>query len=471
MGGLDAAAPYIAEFVGTFMLVFTVGCAVLTGSEWAATAIACILMVMIYALGPVSGGNFNPAVSLCLCVAGKLEPTVMLGYWGVQILAGLAAGFSYSAMLGKHLPLTPGDGYQVAAAGGVETLYTFMLCFTVLNVACAKKQQPNQFFALAIGFVIIAGGCAVGGISGACFNPAVAIGIDVASYADGVADGFIYTLFEFGGALMAALLYRLVRPEEYDTSRSIEVEGTPPSMVSKCVAEFVGTFMLVVTVGFNILVGSPSTAWSAAASLMCMIYAVGDVSGGNFNPAVSLGIMVSGRNKLPVKDYIIYVLVQTLAGVSAGLLYGMYNKEGPKHIPFKISPGVTHHTHWTLVNASIAECVFTFVLVFVVLCVATVKNQNSSWSFALAIGSCVTAGGFAIGGISGGALNPAVALGITVAGVPSSSFAMEGLKNFGLWLAVELVGALLAAGVFRLTYPKEYDAGAYDPLVESKIQA
>lgn len=464
--GLDAAAPYIAEFVGTFMLVFTIGCAVLTGSAWAATAIACVLMVMIYALGPVSGGNFNPAVSLSLCIAGKLEPTVMLGYWVVQLLAGISAGFAYSLMLGKNLPLSPTNGFDLFFAGGVETLYTFMLCFVVLNVACAKKQQPNQFFALAIGFVIIAGGCAVGGISGACFNPAVAIGLDVSSYADGMGDGFIYTVFELVGAAIAALLFRVVRPEEYNAS----LEGTPPGMVAKCVSEFIGTYMLVVTVGFNIIMGSTSTAWSAAACLMCMIYSLGDISGGNFNPAVSSGILISGRGKLPPTDWIVYVLVQTLAGAAAGFTYGVYNMEG-KRVPLAIAPGITHHTHWTLSTSCMAETMFTFVLVFVVLCVAIVKDQNTSWSFALAIGSCVTAGGFAIGGISGGALNPAVALGITCASVPSGTFTISGLHYFGIWMVMELLGGVLAAGIFRLTYPNEYKPSAYHSLDQDRSKA
>lgn len=73
MGEAPAYSKYVAEFVGTYLLVFTVGCNVLKGDGvWAATSIACVLMVSIYALGGVSGANFNPAVSLTLAASGYL---------------------------------------------------------------------------------------------------------------------------------------------------------------------------------------------------------------------------------------------------------------------------------------------------------------------------------------------------------------------------------------------------------------
>merc|ERR1719181_772565 len=97
--GEEGAAKYVAEFVGTFLLVFTVGCNVLSGSPvWAATSIAAVLMVSIYALGGVSGANFNPAVSFALGLSNKL-PWMDVGiYTAVQLVAGIVAGFSYTLM-------------------------------------------------------------------------------------------------------------------------------------------------------------------------------------------------------------------------------------------------------------------------------------------------------------------------------------------------------------------------------------
>jgi len=180
--GEEGAAKYVAEFVGTYLLVFTVGCNVLSGSPvWAATSIACVLMVSIYALGGVSGANFNPAVSVALGLSGKLEWKDVGIYSVVQIIAGICAGLSYGALFFKVFNLEPQAGFGWWEAALAEVLYTFMLCFVVLNVATAAKNAGNQFFGLAIGFVIIAGGYAAGGISGGAFNPAVALGIDVSS--------------------------------------------------------------------------------------------------------------------------------------------------------------------------------------------------------------------------------------------------------------------------------------------------
>merc|ERR1719238_2345961 len=160
-------------------------------------------------------------------------------------------------------------------------LYTFMLCFVVLNCAASVRNNPpengNHFFGLAIGFVIIAGGYAAGPISGGCFNPAVAFGIDVASAGIGFGWGFAYLGYEMIGAGLASLAFRVVRPDEFF--------GDPQyGMGQKLFAEFLGTFFLVVTVGLCVLNENISGVWSIAASLMCMIYALGSVSGAHFNP-------------------------------------------------------------------------------------------------------------------------------------------------------------------------------------------
>merc|ERR1719265_1663239 len=94
----------IAEFVGTFLLVFTVGCNVLGKTPvWAGVSIACVLMVSIYALGKISGANFNPAVSVALGISKKMGGPGMdwktVGiYCAVQILAGIVAAMSYSIL-------------------------------------------------------------------------------------------------------------------------------------------------------------------------------------------------------------------------------------------------------------------------------------------------------------------------------------------------------------------------------------
>eukprot|EP00747_Dinoflagellata_sp_TGD_P027559 gnl/TRDRNA2_/TRDRNA2_132687_c1_seq2.p1 gnl/TRDRNA2_/TRDRNA2_132687_c1~~gnl/TRDRNA2_/TRDRNA2_132687_c1_seq2.p1 ORF type:complete len:464 (+),score=75.46 gnl/TRDRNA2_/TRDRNA2_132687_c1_seq2:91-1482(+) len=433
--GTDPIATYIAEFVGTFLLVFTVGCNVLTGSAvWAATSIASVLMVSIYAFGGISGAHFNPAVSLALGINKYTDWKTVGIYSCVQVLAAILAGIAYGLLLGEVFNLAPAKGSDHwAHAGTVEFLYTFMLCFVVLNVACSHAHHGNQFYGLAIGFVIVAGGYAGGHISGGCFNPAVAIGIDVSSAGLGFGWCGAYLLFELAGAAAAAGVYRFVRPEEFG--------GQEKTLVSRLLAEGLGTYFLVLTVGLNVIGGSPAPVWSIAAALMCMIFALGSVSGAHFNPAVTLAILLSGRGISSYKDAAMYCGVQISAGILAGFSY-VALEDGES---FPLAPGKKFG--WG--SAGVSEIAFTFLLCFVVLCVATVKDPLSEF-FGLAIGSCVTAGGYAIGAVSGGSLNPAVSCGIALSHMSTDSWYCIPYTVF------ELIGATIAVAGFMATHGVEY---------------
>jgi len=165
--------------------------------------------------------------------------------------------------------------------------------------------------------------------------------------------------------------------------------------------------MLVLTVGLNVLGNSPAGAFSIAASLMCMIYALGDVSGANFNPAVTLAILASKMTDMTPKKAGLYMAVQIAGSVVAAIVC----KWAQHGQTYSFGPQGTGSYGWGGIAA--AEIVFTFVLCFVVLGCCTVESPLSQF-FGFAIGSCVTVGGFAIGAVSGGALNPAVALGATI---------------------------------------------------------
>jgi len=329
-------------------------------------------------------------------------------------------------------------------AGLAETLYTFMLCFVVLNVACSKFHAgENQFYGLAIGFVIVAGAYGAGAVSGGCFNPAVATGIGVSG--SSFTHILPYFVSELIGAGIAAGLFKVVRPDPENTS--YEQDDVEPTLPSKLVAEFIGTYFLILTVGLNVLGKSPAGAFSIAASLMCMICALGDVSGANFNPAVSLALIINGA--LDAGTAGAYMGVQVVAGCFAAFTYSAIY--GGKSFP--LGPGAGYG----LGQAAVAEIVYTFVLCLVVLAVAVHPKTKSDNFFPLAIGSCVTVGGNAIGAISGGSLNPAVSFGL--ASVSGS------LVNAVAYSVFEFIGAGLAAGVVMASHAeaKEDDAAAKEP--------
>jgi aquaporin Z len=438
---------YVAEFLGTYMLVFSIGCNVLAGSRiWLSTSIACTLTVLVYIFGDVSGANFNPAVSICLGLCKKMKWKEVAIYCVIQILAGILAGFSYGLVLWEVFTLQPATGFSWWQAGLAEMLYTCMLCFVVLHVSkdvpeyfeMSEKKNgaaDNQYFGLAIGFVLMAAIPSGGHISGGCFNPAVALGIDMSS--TGFRWWVCYVCFEILGAALAAGLFALTDP-------LVRNVGGEPTIRAKLVAEFVGTFYLVLTVGLNVIGKSNAPVFSIAASLMCMIFALGRVSGAHFNPAVTLAVLARGGAGCTPRDALYFWTVQFIAGAAGGVMYTVL--EHGKTFPLAFGKGFG----WPQV--AVAEILFTFLLCYVVLAVATTKKPKSQF-FGLAIGSVITAGGIAIGSISGGVLNPAVAFGVSLTSLFSGSGAFWHIIPYMLF---QFLGGGFAAAVFHLTRPSEY---------------
>jgi aquaporin Z len=174
---------YAVEAIGTFFLVFTVGAAVASGSPLAPLGIGAVLMVMIYAGGHLSGGHYNPAVTLAVLVRRRIGLRDAVGYWVVQLGAGLLAAVVVRTVVDPTRTATAAaltlTGRTLLAAFVVELLFTFALCYVVLNVATSKDHPDNSFYGLAIGFTVVAGAFAVGAISGGAFNPAVSLGAAV----------------------------------------------------------------------------------------------------------------------------------------------------------------------------------------------------------------------------------------------------------------------------------------------------
>jgi aquaporin Z len=208
---------YITEFIGTFFLVLTIGLSVLGGTPMAPLAIGASLMVMVYMGGHVSGGHYNPAVSLAVVLRGKLTPRDVAPYMAMQVLGALAAAATVYVVLGQTFAPAPADTASPLSAVLVEVLYTFALCLVVLHSATAPQTTGNSFYGLAIGFTVTVGAFAGGPISGGAFNPAVGVGpIVVASLLGGgsLANLWLYLVGPFIGGALAAAVYRLQQPAE-----------------------------------------------------------------------------------------------------------------------------------------------------------------------------------------------------------------------------------------------------------------
>ena len=202
---------YIVEFIGTFFLVLTIGCCVVIGGAGviAPLAIGSILMVMIYAGGHISGGHYNPAVTLGVWLRGKCPTGDVVPYWVGHVIAAVIAAVVLNYLKGdvsaKPMVLKPGPALVA------EFLYTFALVYVVLNSATAKGTANNSFYGLAIGFTVLAGAFSVGSISGAAFNPAVAVGISVMGLSSW-ANIWIYLVACFAGGAVAGVIFKMLNP-------------------------------------------------------------------------------------------------------------------------------------------------------------------------------------------------------------------------------------------------------------------
>src|SRR5437763_11036893 len=208
---------YIVEFIGTFFLVLTVGCTGVGagGGVIAPLAIGAGLMVMVFAGGHISGGHYNPAVTLGVLIRGKVTPADVVPYWIAQFVGAAIAAFLVIKVLRLGVPVTP-IAPKMGPALLAEFLFTFALVYVVLNAATAEGTSGNSFYGLAIGMTVMTGAFAVGDISGGAFNPAVALGITLL----GISSWnhvWIYLVANFAAGIIAAIVFNVINPPAQTT--------------------------------------------------------------------------------------------------------------------------------------------------------------------------------------------------------------------------------------------------------------
>ena len=217
--------------------------------------------------------------------------------------------------------------------------------------------------------------------------------------------------------------------------------------MNKYLCEFIGTFFLVFTVGNTVIHGGEGVIPPLAigAMLMVMIFATGHVSGGHLNPAVTLAVWI--RGKISAADVPGYMIAQIAGGLVAAFLV-LFMKGHPSVAPMEFKNGA--------LVPLIAEFLGTFALAFVVLNVATAKANTNNSFYGLAIGFTVVAAAFSLGGYSGGAFNPAVAIGITAMG-------LNAVANVWIHLVADFLGGAAAAIIFRIVSPDDVQRAVVSP--------
>ena len=198
---------YITEFIGTFFLVLAIG---LTGNP---LAIGGMLMVMVYMGGHISGAHYNPAVSIAMIFRGLLSVKEAINYILSQLAGAFLAAIFVQWVGGSVMEVGPSNTASVLQILAVESIFTFALVLVILNVATNPKTEGNSYYGLAIGFTVMAGAFAGGGISGGAYNPAVGTGpilVDaIIGEGNTLSNLWYYLVGPIAGAVLATYVYKL----------------------------------------------------------------------------------------------------------------------------------------------------------------------------------------------------------------------------------------------------------------------
>jgi glycerol uptake facilitator-like aquaporin len=209
-----------------------------------------------------SGAHYNPALTLCILIRGKITPPLALAYWAVQFVAAFIGG-GLATILEPGLPNESigypavADGVSTSAALVGEIIITFCLCHTFLHVATTGAQDGNSYYGLAIGFSVFSGLVSTGGTSGGAFNPAVAM---LSVIAGEVGDVWIHIVGPLLGGFLAGLTFLVTHPSEYlpstlplgfrqiFSSRAMVDAVNIRELLAPYIFEFIGTFLLCFTI-------------------------------------------------------------------------------------------------------------------------------------------------------------------------------------------------------------------------------
>jgi aquaporin Z len=198
------------EFIGTFVLVFTIGMVSVEGASNAPLVIGAALMVAVYMGGHISGAHYNPAVSFAVLRRGAMPTADFVPYLVAQLLGATLASIVVLTLTGSTF--APANSTGVVQALLAEALVTFVLALVVLNVATSDATKGNSYYGLAIGFTVFVGASTVGGLSGGAFNPAVGVGpilVDVIFGGGPIGDLWIYIVGPLAGATAAVPVFKL----------------------------------------------------------------------------------------------------------------------------------------------------------------------------------------------------------------------------------------------------------------------
>lgn len=392
----------------------------------------------------------NPAVTTGLLLRGKLRwheaaYCIFFQCLGATLASLVAYGMYNQDWADVAYPQVNTPKFTRGGAFVGELVYTFALVTAVLNTATTKSQENNSYFGISIGFVVLVGALVVGPVSGGSFNPAVTMLTFIGGDFD---DLWVLWIGPLLGGVLASFVFRLTNPSELDEKAPLRgfllhiSPGAKIPMISRLTMEFIGTFMLTITIALSNNAPPGLSFLAIGAILASMVYAGGAISGAHYNPAVSTGVLLRNYGtdnwkSFGPEQYLCYIATQIVAAFCAGGTAAFING-GRKMIA---SPAVNTDIH-TLFAGFSAEGVFTFSLVLTVLSTATSPKNAGNNYFGVAIGFILLAGVATVADISGGAFNPAIGLALP-------TIADNKPSDMWVYIVGPMIGSICAAGTYR----------------------
>jgi aquaporin Z len=431
-----------AEFTGTFFLAFFISSNFVSGGA-APYAIGFGLIAMIYIFAGISGAQFNPAVSLSLYLTGNLS-LLEASYCVVSQLSGaLFAGLVSWSLYGDSWN---GTGYPSVQntnrrpeAFIAEATLTFALIWSVLNFATNKRLSSRSFYGVTFGLLVTAGALVIGAVSGACFNPAVAM---LTLLHGDVDDLWVFTAGPLVGAALASGTI-LILPNLDMISR----------ILPKLLAEFIGSFFLTWVVALTSNSTDANGFLAVGFMYASMVYTSRHISGGYLNPAVTFAVYLRGLYDNPqilkLRECFLYMLAQWMGAFAAAGIAVYVNGSTDK-----IAWPLVETSLYTVNAAAVIQVIFSFALGITVLHTATnasyIKHDDY---FGLAIGFITIACALSDGDVAGGVTNPAIATVLLL---------ITGKNQDQVWIYIvgDFAGAALAAGMYYVwwgTYGAGFD--------------
>jgi len=477
----DIFAIFLTEFIGTGFLAFTIALSAGQPLKTTALAIGFVLICLVYMGAHVSGAHYNPAVTLAVLIRQKVGKKQAFLYVAAQLLGAGAFG-GIAMMFEGDLP-GGSIGYPKVAldhkgtAVLCEIILSFALCHTILHVATSANQANNSYFGVAIGSVVLSGAISVGGLSGGAFNPAMSVLTMIKGDWGSV---WVYWVGPLIGGAIAGFVFRIIHPGQCRGGicfcTPYPDDGAEPAVYGKYIMEFIGTFLLAFTVGVAAAPANPNEndmiGVSVGAMLMTQVFTGGATSGANYNPSVSLGLLVRmytggvGPACQKMRDTFnwvlcsYYIAIQITAGFAAGgcATLIMHTLDSDKAGFVTTTSGFPYPTT-SVEKAFVIEFICTFILVLIVLNTATTACTSGNGYFGYAIGLVVGSMAIATGGIAGGCFNPAVAV---IALTSRTDMSNGSLNKLWVYFVAPPLAGLFAGLVFRVQNYGEFTGCSLD---------